>query len=88
MSQSRVSCPAQAGHLIAQSIGNSRFVGNSKQHRIARPRDNVAGEMHAGIGDVPAGFETADEVYEATFRMPRVCGAAVHGAGNRPRTTR
>ena len=29
----------------------------TRSHRIARPRDNVAGEMHAGIGDVPAGFD-------------------------------
>jgi CO/xanthine dehydrogenase Mo-binding subunit/aerobic-type carbon monoxide dehydrogenase small subunit (CoxS/CutS family) len=51
-------------------------------HRIARPQDNVAGEMHAGIGDVPAGFAGADEVYEATFRTPRAQHASLetHGA--------
>lgn len=51
-------------------------------HRIARPQDNVAGEMHAGIGDVTAGFAAADEVYEATFHTPRVQHASLetHGA--------
>ncbi|MEU8662800.1 molybdopterin-dependent oxidoreductase [Actinoplanes philippinensis] len=49
---------------------------------IVRANANVVGELHAGIGDVEAGFAEADAVYEATFRTPRVQHAALetHGA--------
>ncbi|MDI6105862.1 molybdopterin-dependent oxidoreductase [Actinoplanes sp. NEAU-A12] len=49
---------------------------------IVRANANVVGELHAGIGDVDAGFAAADAVYEATFRTPRVQHASLetHGA--------
>ncbi|GIF38023.1 molybdopterin-dependent oxidoreductase [Actinoplanes xinjiangensis] len=49
---------------------------------IVRADANVVGELHAGIGDVEAGFASADAVYEATFRTPRVQHASLetHGA--------
>jgi putative selenate reductase molybdopterin-binding subunit len=49
---------------------------------IVRADANVVGELHAGIGDVEAGFARADAVYEATFRTPRVQHASLetHGA--------
>ncbi|MFJ2919191.1 molybdopterin-dependent oxidoreductase [Streptomyces sp. NPDC087307] len=50
--------------------------------RIARPRDNVVGEVHGETGDVEAGFAEADAVYEGTFRTQRVQHASLetHGA--------
>ncbi|MGW4675123.1 molybdopterin-dependent oxidoreductase [Streptomyces sp. NPDC004324] len=50
--------------------------------RIARPRDNVVGEVHGEIGDVEAGFAAADAVYEDTYRTQRVQHASLetHGA--------
>jgi putative selenate reductase molybdopterin-binding subunit len=49
---------------------------------IARASANVAGEIHAELGDVAAGFAAADVIYEGTFRTPRVQHAALetHGA--------
>lgn len=49
---------------------------------IARPADNVVGEVHGEVGSVEAGFAEADAVYEATFRTPRVQHASLetHGA--------
>jgi len=49
---------------------------------IARASANVAGELHAELGDVAAGFAEAEVVYEATFRTPRVQHASLetHGA--------
>ncbi|GIF15648.1 molybdopterin-dependent oxidoreductase [Actinoplanes teichomyceticus] len=43
---------------------------------------NVVGELHAALGDVAGGFADADEVYQATFRTPRVQHASLetHGA--------
>nr|WP_296065943.1 molybdopterin cofactor-binding domain-containing protein [uncultured Actinoplanes sp.] len=43
---------------------------------------NAIGELHASLGDVDRGFAEADEVYEATFRTPRVQHASLetHGA--------
>ncbi len=43
---------------------------------------NVVAELHAGLGDIEAGFAEADEVYEETFRTPRVQHASLetHGA--------
>jgi CO/xanthine dehydrogenase Mo-binding subunit/aerobic-type carbon monoxide dehydrogenase small subunit (CoxS/CutS family) len=40
--------------------------------RIARPQDNVVGEVHGEIGDVEAGLAAADVVYEETFRTQRL----------------
>ena len=51
-------------------------------HRIARPADNIVGELHAETGDAAAGFADADIVYAETFRTARVQHAALetHGA--------
>jgi CO/xanthine dehydrogenase Mo-binding subunit/aerobic-type carbon monoxide dehydrogenase small subunit (CoxS/CutS family) len=50
--------------------------------RIARPQNNVVGELHGEMGDVAAGFAAADVVYEETFRTQRAQHAALetHGA--------
>ncbi|MGW8488907.1 molybdopterin-dependent oxidoreductase [Streptomyces sp. NPDC055886] len=50
--------------------------------RIARPQDNVVGEVHGEIGSVEEGFAEADVVYEETFRTQRVQHASLetHGA--------
>ncbi|WP_052848924.1 molybdopterin-dependent oxidoreductase [Streptomyces avicenniae] len=50
--------------------------------RIARPRENVVGEVHGEIGDVEAGFAEADAVHEQTFHTQRVQHASLetHGA--------
>jgi CO/xanthine dehydrogenase Mo-binding subunit/aerobic-type carbon monoxide dehydrogenase small subunit (CoxS/CutS family) len=51
-------------------------------HRIARAAANVVGELHDELGDVAAGFDAADVIYEGTFRTPRVQHASLetHGA--------
>ena len=51
-------------------------------HGIARAEANVAGELHAALGDVEAGFAEADAIYEGTFRTARVQHASLetHGA--------
>ncbi|MDY7083678.1 MAG: molybdopterin cofactor-binding domain-containing protein [Actinomycetota bacterium] len=43
---------------------------------------NVVAERHAALGDPEAGFAEADEIYEETFRTPRVQHASLetHGA--------
>ncbi|MFD3954466.1 MULTISPECIES: molybdopterin-dependent oxidoreductase [Streptomyces] len=50
--------------------------------RIARPENNVVGEVHGEIGSVEEGFAAADVVYEETFRTQRVQHASLetHGA--------
>ncbi|MBD0744552.1 molybdopterin-dependent oxidoreductase [Streptomyces sp. CBMA152] len=50
--------------------------------RIARPENNVVGEVHGEIGSVEDGFAEADTVYEETFRTQRVQHASLetHGA--------
>jgi putative selenate reductase molybdopterin-binding subunit len=50
--------------------------------RIARPQDNVVGEVHGEVGSVEDGFAEADLVYEQTFRTQRVQHASLetHGA--------
>ncbi|MFJ2953393.1 molybdopterin-dependent oxidoreductase [Streptomyces sp. NPDC087270] len=55
---------------------------DARTARIARPRQNVVGELHGEVGDVAAGFAAADEVYEETFRTVRVQHASLetHGA--------
>jgi putative selenate reductase molybdopterin-binding subunit len=40
--------------------------------RIAAPERNVAGEIHAEVGDVDAALAAADVVYEQTFHSHRV----------------
>ncbi|MFG1994809.1 molybdopterin cofactor-binding domain-containing protein [Actinoplanes sp. NPDC048988] len=49
---------------------------------LIHPGGNVVGELHAALGDVEAGFAAADEIYEETFRTPRVQHASLetHGA--------
>jgi CO/xanthine dehydrogenase Mo-binding subunit len=49
---------------------------------IARPSDNVAGEVQGEIGDVERGLAEADAVVEDTYRVPRVQHASLetHGA--------
>ncbi|MFV2018186.1 molybdopterin-dependent oxidoreductase [Micromonospora sp. LOL_023] len=49
---------------------------------IARPADNVAGEVHGEVGDVDLALAEADEVYTATLRTQRVQHAHLetHGA--------
>ncbi|MEV1107916.1 molybdopterin cofactor-binding domain-containing protein [Micromonospora sp. NPDC049751] len=49
---------------------------------IARPADNVVGEIHAEVGDVDAGLAAADLVHRQTFRTQRVQHASLetHGA--------
>jgi CO/xanthine dehydrogenase Mo-binding subunit/aerobic-type carbon monoxide dehydrogenase small subunit (CoxS/CutS family) len=55
---------------------------DARTARIARPADNVVGEVHGEVGDVERGFAEADAVYEETFRTPRAQHAALetHGA--------
>ncbi|MBT3072545.1 MULTISPECIES: molybdopterin-dependent oxidoreductase [Streptomyces] len=50
--------------------------------RIARPENNVVGEVHGETGSVEEGFAAADVVYEETFRTQRVQHASLetHGA--------
>ncbi|MFE7797709.1 molybdopterin-dependent oxidoreductase [Nocardia sp. NPDC057440] len=50
--------------------------------RIARPENNVVGEVHGEIGDVASGFTDTAIVYEQTFRTQRVQHASLetHGA--------
>ncbi|MFD8470035.1 molybdopterin-dependent oxidoreductase [Streptomyces cyaneofuscatus] len=52
------------------------------ESRIARPENNVVGEVHGEIGSVEEGFASADVVYEETFRTQRVQHASLetHGA--------
>ncbi|WP_433559816.1 molybdopterin-dependent oxidoreductase [Pseudonocardia xinjiangensis] len=56
--------------------------GKGPETRIARPQDNVVGEMHEEIGDVEQAFAQADVVYEGTFGSQRVQPAHLetHGA--------
>ncbi|MBV7245363.1 molybdopterin-dependent oxidoreductase [Streptomyces sp. MW-W600-10] len=52
------------------------------ESRIARPENNIVGEVHGEIGSVEEGFAAADVVYEETFRTQRVQHASLetHGA--------
>ncbi|MFJ6613410.1 molybdopterin-dependent oxidoreductase [Streptomyces sp. NPDC091289] len=52
------------------------------ESRIARPENNVVGEVHGEIGSVEEGFAEADVVYEESFRTQRVQHASLetHGA--------
>ena len=55
---------------------------DAKTARIARPENNVVGEVHGETGSVEDGFAEADVVYEETFRTQRVQHASLetHGA--------
>ncbi|MEV4348830.1 molybdopterin cofactor-binding domain-containing protein [Actinoplanes sp. NPDC049596] len=46
------------------------------------PAGNIVGQLHAELGDLDAGWAAADEIYEETFRTPRVQHASLetHGA--------
>ena len=50
--------------------------------RIADPTRNIVAQVQGGIGDVAAGFDEADVIYEETFETQRVQHAALetHGA--------
>ncbi|WP_371648982.1 MULTISPECIES: molybdopterin-dependent oxidoreductase [unclassified Streptomyces] len=56
-------------------------VGKSREVRIARVENNVAGEVHGEIGDVAEGFAEAEVVYEETFRTQRVQHASLETHG-------
>jgi putative selenate reductase molybdopterin-binding subunit len=62
------------------SPGDAMAEGAPRLHADAP--GNVVAERHAELGDVEAGFAEADEVYEQTFRTPRVQHASLetHGA--------
>lgn len=49
--------------------------------RIARPENNVVGEVHGTIGDMEEGYARADVVYEETFRTQRVQHASLETHG-------
>ncbi|WP_269856080.1 molybdopterin-dependent oxidoreductase [Streptomyces sp. RPT161] len=49
--------------------------------RIARPQNNIVGEVHGEIGSVDQGFAEADVVYEETFRTQRVQHASLETHG-------
>ncbi|MER8103777.1 molybdopterin-dependent oxidoreductase [Kitasatospora sp. NPDC094016] len=51
------------------------------QARIARPENNVCGEVHGEIGSVEQGFAEADAVYQETFRTQRVQHASLETHG-------
>ncbi|WP_042388225.1 molybdopterin-dependent oxidoreductase [Streptacidiphilus melanogenes] len=51
------------------------------ESRIARPENNVCGEVHGEIGTVEEGFAEADLVYEETFRTQRVQHASLETHG-------
>lgn len=51
------------------------------ESRIARPENNVVGEVHGEIGSVEEGFAAADVVYEETFRTQRVQHASLETHG-------
>ncbi|WP_250002542.1 molybdopterin cofactor-binding domain-containing protein [Actinoplanes sp. M2I2] len=62
------------------SPGEAMAEGAPRLHPDAA--GNVVAELHAELGDVDAGFAEADQVYEGTFRTPRVQHASLetHGA--------
>ncbi|MFG3052627.1 molybdopterin-dependent oxidoreductase [Kitasatospora sp. NPDC048239] len=51
------------------------------ESRIARPENNVCGEVHGELGSVEQGFAEADLVYEETFRTQRVQHASLETHG-------
>ncbi|WP_078880178.1 molybdopterin-dependent oxidoreductase [Kitasatospora purpeofusca] len=51
------------------------------ESRIARPANNVCGEVHGEIGSVEQGFAEAAVVYEETFRTQRVQHASLETHG-------
>ncbi|MFJ4188613.1 molybdopterin-dependent oxidoreductase [Kitasatospora sp. NPDC089509] len=51
------------------------------ESRIARPENNVCGEVHGELGSVAEGFAEADLVYEETFRTQRVQHASLETHG-------
>ncbi|AJT68939.1 hypothetical protein T261_7341 [Streptomyces lydicus] len=54
---------------------------DAEASRIARPENNVVGEVHGETGDVAEGFAAADLVYEETFRTQRVQHASLETHG-------
>ncbi|MFJ3205738.1 molybdopterin-dependent oxidoreductase [Streptomyces sp. NPDC086989] len=53
----------------------------SPASRIARPENNVVGEVHGEAGSVDEGFAQADVVYEETFHTQRVQHASLETHG-------
>ncbi|NED06248.1 molybdopterin-dependent oxidoreductase [Streptomyces sp. SID6648] len=66
----------------AMAPGTPAIHDKGSESRIARPENNVVGEVHDEIGSVEEGFAEADVVYEETFRTQRVQHASLetHGA--------
>ncbi|MFE5484395.1 molybdopterin-dependent oxidoreductase [Streptomyces sp. NPDC056527] len=52
------------------------------ESRIARPENNVCGEVHGTIGDMEKGWTEADVVHEETFRTQRVQHASLETHGS------
>ncbi|MEU9256574.1 molybdopterin-dependent oxidoreductase [Streptomyces sp. NPDC048270] len=50
--------------------------------RIARPGNNVCGEVHHTLGDMEQGYAEADVVHEETFRTQRVQHASLETHGS------
>lgn len=67
---------------LAMAPGAPVLHPKGPESRIARPADNVVGEVHGEIGSVEEGFAEADLVYEESFRTQRVQHASLetHGA--------
>ena len=67
---------------LAMAPGAPVIHPKGPESRIARPQNNVVGEVHGEIGSVEQGFAEADIVYEETFRTQRVQHASLetHGA--------
>ncbi|MER8186662.1 molybdopterin cofactor-binding domain-containing protein [Kitasatospora sp. NPDC094015] len=67
---------------LAMAPGAPVIHPKGPESRIARPQNNVCGEVHGEIGSVADGFAEAALVYEETFRTQRVQHASLetHGA--------
>ncbi|MFF2045121.1 molybdopterin-dependent oxidoreductase [Kitasatospora sp. NPDC058170] len=66
---------------LAMAPGAPVLHPKGPESRIARPLDNVCGEVHGEIGSVEQGFAEADLVYEETFRTQRVQHASLETHG-------
>ncbi|MDP9799742.1 CO/xanthine dehydrogenase Mo-binding subunit/aerobic-type carbon monoxide dehydrogenase small subunit (CoxS/CutS family) [Catenuloplanes nepalensis] len=53
----------------------------AEESRIAFPERNTVAEIHGNLGDVAAGFDSADVVYEQIFHTQRVQHAALETHG-------
>ncbi|MFF7586183.1 molybdopterin-dependent oxidoreductase [Kitasatospora purpeofusca] len=66
---------------LAMLPGSPVLHPKGPESRIARPADNVCGEVHGEIGSVEQGFAEAAVVYEETFRTQRVQHASLETHG-------